>query len=49
MLTPYRVLDLTDERGPLAGSMLCELGADVLLIGCDRDRVGELDATGALD
>jgi crotonobetainyl-CoA:carnitine CoA-transferase CaiB-like acyl-CoA transferase len=32
MLSPYRVLDLTDERGLLCGKMLADLGADVLQI-----------------
>ena len=32
MLSPYRVLDLTDERGFLAGKILGELGADVIKI-----------------
>jgi crotonobetainyl-CoA:carnitine CoA-transferase CaiB-like acyl-CoA transferase len=32
MLTPYRVLDCTDHRGHLAGFMLAQLGADVVLI-----------------
>ncbi len=32
MLTPYRVLDLTDERGQLAGAMLAGLGAEVILV-----------------
>jgi crotonobetainyl-CoA:carnitine CoA-transferase CaiB-like acyl-CoA transferase len=32
MLTPYRVLDLTDERGQLAGYTLASLGADVILV-----------------
>lgn len=32
MLAPYRVLDLTDERGQLAGYMLGALGADVILV-----------------
>ncbi|MEZ4289888.1 MAG: CoA transferase [Myxococcota bacterium] len=32
LLTPYRVLDLTDERGQLAGMILGDLGADVLRI-----------------
>jgi crotonobetainyl-CoA:carnitine CoA-transferase CaiB-like acyl-CoA transferase len=32
MLSPYRVLDITDERGLLCGKMLADLGADVLQI-----------------
>jgi crotonobetainyl-CoA:carnitine CoA-transferase CaiB-like acyl-CoA transferase len=32
MLTPYRVLDLTDERGQLSGHILTTLGADVILV-----------------
>ena len=32
MLEPYRVLDLTDERGLLAGKILADLGADVIQI-----------------
>jgi len=32
LLEPYRVLDLTDERGLLAGKILADLGADVLQI-----------------
>ena len=32
MLTSYRVLDLTDERGQLAGATLASLGADVILV-----------------
>lgn len=31
-LTGYRVLDLTDERGLLAGRMLADLGADVVQV-----------------
>jgi benzylsuccinate CoA-transferase BbsE subunit len=29
---PYRVLDLTDERGQLCGRLLADLGADVVLV-----------------
>ncbi len=32
MLSPYRVLDLTDERGLLGGQILADLGADVIHI-----------------
>ncbi len=32
MLSPYRVLDLTDERGQLAGLLLAQLGADVISV-----------------
>lgn len=32
MLSPYRVLDLTDERGLLCGRILADLGADVIQV-----------------
>ena len=32
MLSPYRVLDLTNERGLLAGQILADLGADVIQV-----------------
>ncbi|MFN0089962.1 MAG: CoA transferase, partial [Acidimicrobiales bacterium] len=32
MLSPYRVLDCTDERGHLAGLLLAQLGAEVILV-----------------
>ncbi|MFC1966969.1 CaiB/BaiF CoA transferase family protein, partial [Chloroflexota bacterium] len=32
MLSPYRVLDLTDEKGLLCGKMLGDLGADVIKV-----------------
>ncbi len=32
MLSPYRVIDCTDERGQLAGFLLAQLGADVVLV-----------------
>jgi crotonobetainyl-CoA:carnitine CoA-transferase CaiB-like acyl-CoA transferase len=39
MLSPYRVLDLTDEKGFLCGKILGDLGADVIKIEApDGDR-----------
>src|SRR5919204_5131939 len=32
MLSPYRVLDLTDEHGLLCGKILADLGADVIQV-----------------
>src|ERR1700685_3207142 len=32
MLSPYRVLDLTNERGLLCGQILGDLGADVIKV-----------------
>lgn len=32
MLSPYRVLDLTDEKGLLCGKLLADLGADVIKV-----------------
>jgi crotonobetainyl-CoA:carnitine CoA-transferase CaiB-like acyl-CoA transferase len=32
MLSPYRVLDLCDDRGHLAGHILAQLGADVIAV-----------------
>ena len=44
MLSTYRVIDLTDERGVLAGQMLADLGADVIQVepvsGSRGRRVG---------
>lgn len=44
MLSPYRVLDLTDHRGEIAGMILGDLGADVIKVeppgGCVGRREG---------
>ena len=32
MLSPYRVLDLCDDRGHLAGHILAQLGAEVIAV-----------------
>jgi crotonobetainyl-CoA:carnitine CoA-transferase CaiB-like acyl-CoA transferase len=49
-LAPYRVLDLTDERGLLAGHLLAQLGAEVIQIeppgGSPARRVGPFDEAG---
>ncbi|MEZ5263444.1 MAG: CoA transferase, partial [Acidimicrobiales bacterium] len=43
-MLPYRVLDLTDERGQLCGKLLADLGAEVVLVeppgGSSSRRVG---------
>ena len=53
LLSPYRVLDLTDVRGQIAGMMLGDLGADVVRIelprGSDARRVGPLLPDGPED
>ncbi|MEM7337032.1 MAG: CoA transferase [Actinomycetota bacterium] len=52
MLSSYRVLDLTDERGHLAGFMLAQMGAEVIAIeppqGSSARRLGPF-AGGAAD
>ncbi len=57
MLSPYRVLDLTNERGLLCGQILADLGADVIAVeppGGNRARSlgpfanGEPDAEHSL-
>src|SRR5438309_2547025 len=44
VLSPYRVLDLTDERGLLCGQILADLGADVIAVeppgGSPARRIG---------
>src|SRR3954451_17452782 len=43
MLSPYRVLDLSDERGMFCGYLLRELGADVTRV--ERDEPVERSPT----
>jgi crotonobetainyl-CoA:carnitine CoA-transferase CaiB-like acyl-CoA transferase len=49
-LSPYRVIDLADERGLLAGQMLAKLGAEVIQVeppaGSTARRVAPLDDEG---
>ena len=51
MLTPYRILDFTDERGELAGMILGDLGADVIRVeppeGSAARRSGPVIDAGA--
>ena len=51
MLSPYRILDLTDHRGELAGMILGDLGADVIKVeppgGSSARREGPLIETGS--
>jgi crotonobetainyl-CoA:carnitine CoA-transferase CaiB-like acyl-CoA transferase len=50
MLSPYRVLDLADERGHFAGFILAMLGADVLAVepagGSPSRRIGPFAPDG---
>ena len=50
-LAPYRVLDLTDQRGLLAGRILGQLGADVIQVeppgGSPARRVGPFTSDAA--
>jgi crotonobetainyl-CoA:carnitine CoA-transferase CaiB-like acyl-CoA transferase len=43
LLRGFRVLDLTDEKGALAGKILADLGADVIKVeppsGCSTRRI----------
>src|SRR5690606_37438140 len=47
LLSGYRVLDLTDERGLFAGKLFADLGADVIQVepptGSSARRVGPFD------
>ncbi|MAS41869.1 MAG: CoA transferase [Rhodobacteraceae bacterium] len=49
-LSPYRVLDLSDHRGLIAGRMFAQLGADVVQIeppqGSNGRKVGPFDDRG---
>ncbi len=51
LLSPYRVLDLTDDRGHLAGFILARLGAEVIAVeppgGTPVRRLGPFDAGGS--
>ncbi len=53
MLSPYRVIDLTNERGLLCGQILADLGADVICIeppgGNSARRIGPFAADDPSD
>ncbi len=42
MLSPYRVLDLTDDRANFAGFILAQLGAEVILVEPPGPRAGRI-------
>ncbi len=46
MMQPYRVVDLTGERGSMAGFLLAQLGADVVLVEPEggRERTSRFEA-----
>ncbi|MER3421182.1 MAG: hypothetical protein C4290_11975 [Chloroflexota bacterium] len=50
LLQPYRVLDLSDERGQLCGQILADLGADVVIAeppgGSSARRIGPFRTRG---
>jgi crotonobetainyl-CoA:carnitine CoA-transferase CaiB-like acyl-CoA transferase len=50
LLEPYRVLDLTNERGQICGQILADLGADVVVVeppgGSSARRIGPFRSTG---
>src|SRR3954452_569147 len=46
MLSPYRVVDLTDHRGAMAGYILAGLGAEVIAVE-PPDVAGVAGAAGA--
>ncbi len=50
LLSPYRVLDLTDDRGHMAGFILARLGAEVIAVeppgGTPVRRLGPFDSAG---
>ena len=52
MLSSYRVIDCTDERGQLAGFMLAQLGAEVILVespGVAFNKTGGRESLGPPD
>ena len=45
MLSPYRVVDLTDEGAMICGQILGDLGADVILVEPSAGAAGTSDWT----